>query len=171
MPRILYHIRKYYRNYRRWMWPTSRKHAPLQFCYPRSFNGHYIICDLFTGSSGSSKMCDAVLDLWPDSKPQRTLYQRTRSMPYLRYEDKRNSTQANSVNSVDASDGNFPLSLFPTPPVLIVKKRIPPLSCCVIHRHLLFKAPAILRGRDTYDPSVLVSAFSIQIEFWFIQQT
>jgi hypothetical protein len=71
------------------------------------------------------KMFDAVLDLWVDAKP-RTLYHRTRSMPYLPYESETNSTQASSVSFVNTSEGNFPLSLFPTPPVLVTRKRIPP---------------------------------------------
>lgn len=71
------------------------------------------------------KKFDAVLDLWVDAKP-RTLYHRTRSMPYLPYESDTNSTQASSVSLVRASEGNFPLSLFPTPPVLMAGKRIPP---------------------------------------------
>lgn len=65
---------------------------------------------------------DAALDLWVDAKPH-TLRHRTRSMPYLRHEDEIDSTQAGSVN---ASEGNFPLSLFPTPPVLMARKKIPP---------------------------------------------
>ena len=71
------------------------------------------------------KKFDAVLDLWVDAKP-RTLYHRTRSMPYLPYESEKNSTQASSASLVDANEGNFPLSLFPTPPVLMARKRIPP---------------------------------------------
>jgi hypothetical protein len=71
------------------------------------------------------KMFDTVLDLWVDAKP-RTLYHRTRSMPYLPYESEKKSTQPTSVSLVDASEGNFPLSLFPTPPVLMTRKRIPP---------------------------------------------
>ena len=73
------------------------------------------------------KNFDAVLDLWVDAKP-RTLYHRTRSMPYLPYESESetNSTQPSSASLVDASEGNFPLSLFPTPPVLMPRKRIPP---------------------------------------------
>lgn len=71
------------------------------------------------------KKFDSVLDLWVDAKP-RTLYHRTRSMPYIPYESDTNSTQASSASLVDANEGNFPLSLFPTPPVLIARKRIPP---------------------------------------------
>ena len=82
----------------------------------------------FTTSSDEihpQKMFDSVLDLWVDAKP-RTLYNRTRSMPYLPYESEANSTQASSASLVDANEGNFPLSLFPTPPVLMARKRIPP---------------------------------------------
>ena len=66
-----------------------------------------------------------VLDLLVDAKP-RILYHRTRSMPHLPYENEIKYTQAPSISSVDASEGNFPLSLFPTPPPLIVRKKVPP---------------------------------------------
>jgi hypothetical protein len=70
------------------------------------------------------KRSNTVLDLWVDAKP-RTLRHRARSMPYLRYED---STQ---VSSVDASEGSFPLSLFPSPPAPIGRKSLPtPLMLC-----------------------------------------
>jgi hypothetical protein len=71
------------------------------------------------------KFDHSVLDLWVDAKP-RTLNHRTRSMPYLPYESDTNSTPASSVSLVNASEGNFPLSLFPTPPVYMARKRIPP---------------------------------------------
>ncbi|KAF8812329.1 hypothetical protein BYT27DRAFT_7251875 [Phlegmacium glaucopus] len=73
----------------------------------------------------STTPSDEVLDLLVDAKPH-TLYHGTRSMPYLPYEDETKYTQAPSVSSVDASEGNFPLFLFPTPPPLIARKRIPP---------------------------------------------
>lgn len=66
------------------------------------------------------------LDLLVSAKP-RAFYYRTRSMPYLPYEGE--STQARPVGLVDASEGSFPLSLFPTPPPLTPRKviRPPPL--------------------------------------------
>lgn len=84
-----------------------------------------ISCTSFDEIQHPQKKFDAVLDLLVDAKP-RTLYHRTRSMPYLHYESDTNPTQASSVSLVDANEGNFPLSLFPTPPVLMARKRIPP---------------------------------------------
>jgi len=70
------------------------------------------------------KMTHTALDL-VDAKPY-TLYHTTRSMPYLPYEDEIKSTQTCSASSVDSTEDKFPLSLFPTPPPLIVRKKIPP---------------------------------------------
>lgn len=63
----------------------------------------------------------AALDLLVDAKPP-TLYHRTRSMPYLPYEGE----LTKSIQAPSVSEGNFPLSLFPTPPPFITRKRIPP---------------------------------------------
>lgn len=84
-----------------------------------------ISCTTSSEEIHPQKVFDSDLDLCVDAKP-RTLYHRTRSMPYLPYESETNSTQASSVSLIDANEDNFPLSLFPTPPVLMARKRIPP---------------------------------------------
>ena len=99
----------------------------LGSAHPYNSTNHARSTDTISSSSASTevqysqKMFPAVLDL-VDAKPR----SRTRSMPYLPREDEIRYTQARSARSVDASEGNFPLSLFPTPPAFIARKRIPP---------------------------------------------
>jgi hypothetical protein len=83
---------------------------------------------VFSDTQTSQKTVHAVLDLSVDSKP-RSLYHRTASTPHLPYKDAHKSKLPPSELSVYSTDGSeaeqFPLSLFPTPPPLIVRKKIP----------------------------------------------
>lgn len=84
----------------------------------------------FSGSlHGTHKTVHAVLDLSADAKP-RTLYRSTGSTPYLPYSyheqvvsPARPESSGCSGESTDAE--SFPLSLFPLPPPLLVRKKIP----------------------------------------------
>ncbi|KAF9568979.1 hypothetical protein CPC08DRAFT_283334 [Agrocybe pediades] len=83
-----------------------------------------------TASLGDSpKTVHAILDLTHDATPRR-LYHSTGSTPYLPYRERVQSTSTAgsdySTNSVASSDADhFPLSLFPLPPPLIVRKKVP----------------------------------------------
>ncbi|KAF8165459.1 hypothetical protein B0H34DRAFT_239880 [Crassisporium funariophilum] len=76
----------------------------------------------------SPKTVHAVLDLSVDANP-RSLYFATGSTPYLPYKDKEKSVfplrSDGSASSVDGSEDNFPLSLFPAPPPLVIRKKVP----------------------------------------------
>jgi len=79
--------------------------------------------------SSSPKTVHAILDLSHDTKP-RTLYHNTGSTPYLPYRERAQSNctaiSDNSSYSINSSEAdNFPLSLFPLPPPLIVRKKVP----------------------------------------------
>ncbi|KAF5322129.1 hypothetical protein D9619_000520 [Psilocybe cf. subviscida] len=75
-------------------------------------------------TTSSQKTVHTVLDL---SKP-RSLYHLTKSSPHLPMKDRNLRSTApseHSVCSTEGSEGDFPLFLFPTPPPLIIRKRIP----------------------------------------------
>ena len=82
----------------------------------------------FSGSlHATHKTVHAVLDLSADAKP-RTLYRSTGSTPHLPYHEQVVSpvgpeSSGCSGESTDAE--SFPLSLFPLPPPLLVRKKIP----------------------------------------------
>ncbi|KAH9482807.1 hypothetical protein JR316_0004907 [Psilocybe cubensis] len=80
-----------------------------------------------TVSQRSPKTVDAILDLSHDSKP-RSLYHSTGSTPHLPYRDRAVSSSRSEDSSYSAGSSeaeHFPLSLFPLPPPLIVRKRVP----------------------------------------------
>ncbi|PPQ63417.1 hypothetical protein CVT24_004927 [Panaeolus cyanescens] len=79
------------------------------------------------GLQSSPKTVHAVLDLSVETRPRRLYHNSGSSTPHLPYDGLGSPPprRLGTASSVDSEAGNFPLSLFPAPPPLIVRKKIP----------------------------------------------
>ncbi|PPQ77372.1 hypothetical protein CVT25_010954 [Psilocybe cyanescens] len=111
-------------------------------CDLSSRSGHHSQCPRYTFADAqrsmahsrstnalrkSPKTVHAVLDLSHDAK-SRSLYYSTGSTPHLPYRERAQSSTRSEDDSYSAGSSeaeHFPLSLFPLPPPLIVRKKVP----------------------------------------------
>lgn len=104
--------------------PQSRHR---EWCPRHSLDGSVPHRTALDGRRSAQKTVHAVLDLSLDAHP-RSLYHHTGSTPHLPYKARSSSRPTPSEDSgfSEGSDADhFPLSLFPVPPPLIVRKKVP----------------------------------------------